>query len=205
MKISLWLSCVLALTPACGFAQVTMNPSALRQLEGLAPPAPVAKPEPAMARPVIHKPHRRFSRHAKPKPPETPESPEMIGPARPGKPAPSVKPQPAPVPKPASPKAAPPPIARIEFAPGSATLPANAASLLKPFCAANAPVPVVAHAPADPNDPSGAMRLSMARTFAIRDALAACGVPAQNIIARAAGSVAGADENQALIGASAAP
>ncbi|MDE1895726.1 MAG: OmpA family protein [Rhodospirillales bacterium] len=99
----------------------------------------------------------------------------------------------------------PMPVARIEFAPGSATLPAGASAALKPFCTASAPVPVIARAPTDPNDPSGAMRLSMARTFAIRDALTACGVPAQNIIPRASGSVPGADDNEALIGASAAP
>ena len=98
-----------------------------------------------------------------------------------------------------------PSLVRIEFGPGSAVLPANAASILKPFCASATMVPVVARAPADPSDPSSAMRLSMARALAIRDALTACGVPSQNVIPRAAGSVPGADNNEALIGASAKP
>ncbi|MBU6449017.1 MAG: hypothetical protein KGQ26_05250 [Rhodospirillales bacterium] len=194
MKISLWLSCLLALVPACGFAQVTVNPAALRQLEGLPPATAVAGAKPAMVRPVIHKPHTHHYHRAKP------EAPETGAPPPPAKPAPSPKPQPAPAPKPVA-----LPVASIEFSPGSATLPAGAASTLKPFCAAKAPVQVVARAPADPNDPSGAMRLSLNRAFVIRDALAACGVPSQNIIPRAAGSVPGADDNQALIGASAAP
>ena len=197
MKTSLWLPCLLALIPAYGFAQVTVNSAALRQLEGLAPPAPAVRAEPAMARPVIHKPQPHHYHHAKP------EAPEAIAPAPPAKPAPSAKPHPAP--KPALPKPVPVPVARIEFAPGSAALPAGAMAALKPFCTANTPVPVVARAPTDPNDPSSAMRLSMARTFVIRDALAACGVSAQNIIPRASGSVPGADDNEALIGASAAP
>ncbi len=149
-----------------------------------------------MVRPVIRQPHPHYDHHAKPKAPET------IAPA---KPTPPAKPQPAPAPKVALPKAVSAPVARIEFAPGSATLPAGAIAALKPFCTASAPVPVVARAPTDPNDPSGAMRLSLNRAFAIRDALVACGVPAQNIIPRASGSVPGADENEALIGASATP
>lgn len=115
------------------------------------------------------------------------------------------KPPAPPAPKPQAPKPAIPALARIEFPPGSAVLPASAASTLKPFCAAATAVPVVARAPSDPLDPSGAMRLAMARAFAIRDALTACGLPAQNIIPRAAGNVPGADNNQAQIGASAKP
>ncbi|MDE1882691.1 MAG: OmpA family protein [Rhodospirillales bacterium] len=197
MKIPLWLPCVLALIPARGFAQVTVNPAALRQLEGLSPLAPAAKPEPAMVRPVIHKPHLHLYHRA------TPQAPRPLTPAKPANPAPSVKPTPAP--KPVLPEPSLPPIARIEFAPGSATLSAEAMAALKPFCTASAPVPVVARAPADPNDPSSAMRLSLNRAFAIRDALTACGVAASLIIPRAAGSAPGADDNEALIGASATP
>jgi hypothetical protein len=39
------------------------------------------------------------------------------------------------------------------------------------------------------------MRLSMARAFAVRDALTACGLPSIRIIPRADGSVAGQDED----------
>ena len=44
------------------------------------------------------------------------------------------------------------------------------------------------------------MQLSMQRAFAIRAALIACGVPAQNIIPQSVGSTAEANGNEALIG-----
>jgi hypothetical protein len=43
-------------------------------------------------------------------------------------------------------------------------------------------------AAADPSDPSAAPRLSMARAFALRDALMACGIPSASIIPRADGA-----------------
>jgi hypothetical protein len=77
----------------------------------------------------------------------------------------------------------------IGFASGSAALPASAAGALKPFCAARGQTLVIdAYAPGDPSDPSAAMRLSMSRAFALRDALAACGVPGAAIIPRADGA-----------------
>ncbi len=203
MKKAFWLPGLIVLIPACAFAQVSVNPAALRQLQGLPPAAPPAA-QPAVAKPALHK---APVHHAHPARPVIPE-PAKPAPTKP--PAPAVAPGkppliPAPAPKPAAPEPAIPSLARIEFGPGSAVLPANAASTLKPFCASATMVPVVARAPADPSDPSSAMRLSMARAFAIRDALTACGVPSQNVIPRAAGNVPGADNNEALIGASAKP
>jgi hypothetical protein len=43
------------------------------------------------------------------------------------------------------------------------------------------------------------MRNSLARAFAVRDALTACGVPAAHIIPRADGAVAGKDPNSAVV------
>jgi outer membrane protein OmpA-like peptidoglycan-associated protein len=43
------------------------------------------------------------------------------------------------------------------------------------------------------------MRLSMARAFAVRDALTACGVPSTRILPLALGDVPGKDENTARI------
>ncbi|WP_139284744.1 OmpA family protein [Acidocella aminolytica] len=200
MKTSVWLPGLLALIPACGFAQVTVNPAALRQLQGLPLIAPAVQP--AVAKPHVKLPPAKPFHHTKPaKPAPLPLPP----PAPPSVPAPKVPPMVPVAPKPVAPKPIIPTLARIQFSPGSATLPASAADTLKPFCASQRSVPVVTRAPADPSDPSSAMRLSMARAFAIRDALIACGVPAQNIIPRAAGTVPGADNNEAQIGASAKP
>lgn len=208
VKISVWLPGLLALIPACGFAQVTVNPAALRQLQGLPPVAAAPAVRPAMAKPPVHEtaPHRNH--------PTTPHKPAPAKPV-PAKPAPALpaptlppgKPPivPPPTAKPATPKPTIPTLVKIEFGPGSAILPADASAALKPFCTAGATVPVLTRAPADPSDPSSAMRLSMARAFAIRDALTACGVPASHIIPRAAGSEQGADNNEAEIGASAKP
>ena len=194
VKTSLWLFGLVALIPACGFAQVTVNPAALGPLEGLAPAAPAAKAVPAMARPPVPRAAIHHDHHAKPETIPPPAKPHAVPPliSKPAHP-------------PASPKPVTPPVARIEFGVGSYALPADATRALKPFCTASLQIPVIARAPADPNDPSGAMRLSMNRAFAIRDALIACGVPAQKIIPRAVGSVPGTDDNQAQIGASAAP
>ncbi len=181
-----------------------MNQAALQQLRGITPAAPAIVAQPAVARPPVHKVPPHHTHHAKPATPRpAPAKPAPV-PAPPQTAAlpatPAAKP-----PKPETPKPAIPALVKIEFGPGSAVLPASAASALKPFCASPMAVPVIARAPADPSDPSSAMRLSMARAFAIRDALTACGVPSQNIIPRAAGTVPGADNNEAQIGASAKP
>lgn len=205
VKKVFWLPGLIALIPTCGFAQVTVNPSALRQLEGLPAAVPAPEAQPVVAKPPVHVAPVHRAHPAKPEK-SAPSKPESPAPAKPPT-KPLAKPPvtPAPAPKPAPPKPAVPTLVKIEFAPGSSVLPAKAASALKPFCASGAVVPVTARAPADPSDPSSAMRLSMARAFAIRDALTACGVPAQNIIPRAAGNVPGADNDEAQIGASAKP
>jgi len=82
----------------------------------------------------------------------------------------------------------------LTFAPGGADLPGGAASTLKPVCkraGADGIVAIDAYAPADPADPSAAMRLSLSRAFAVRDALTACGVAAAHIIPRADGAAGG--------------
>lgn len=164
----------------------------------------------AAVTPLPRKPHPHHHT-AKPAPPNAAKpgpGAAQTGPTAASMPA-ATPPKPAAPaqPAPAAPPAAPaiPSLAKIEFAPGSATLPANAADTLKPFCAATSEVPVVTYAPADNSDPSAAMRLSMARAFAIRDALTACGVKPQYVIPRASGPKPGADDNEALIGASAKP
>lgn len=91
----------------------------------------------------------------------------------------------------------------IKFAPGSAALPAGAAASLNPFCQSPGIISIDARAPADPADASGAMRLSLARALALRDALTACGVASANIIPRALGAVPGQDDDETLLGAGA--
>ncbi len=110
---------------------------------------------------------------------------------------------PLPAPKaPAAPALPPPPLAAsLIFAAGSAALPANAGAALKPFCKSTELISIDAHArQAMPSDPSIAMRLSLARALAVRDALAACGVPAQNILPRALGTIPGQNEDETVLG-----
>ncbi|HVE22034.1 MAG TPA: hypothetical protein VNC39_08655, partial [Acidocella sp.] len=94
-----------------------------------------------------------------------------------------------PRPAPAAPKpVAPPAPVNITFAAGSATLPAGAQARLAPFCKASGPIVINARAPADPDDNSHSMRLSLARALAVRANLSACGVASQNILPRALGA-----------------
>jgi len=171
---------------APALAQVVFNPAALVQLAGIAPPPPpaVEVPPPAPAHHVYHHHHNLMPAVARPVPP-----PVVAVLARPVPPV--VKPAPAP-------KALTP--VGLVFAPGSAALPANAAAMLKPYCGDTGVVGIDARAPGDASDPSTAMRLSLARALAVRDALAACGVPAQNIIPRADGAVAGQNDDETLLG-----
>ncbi len=181
----------LFLLPALAPAQVTINQAALVQLAGIQPAAPViASPPPPPVRHIIHH-HRLILAIAKPAPP--PVLPAVVHP----KPVPSgVVPAPKPVPVVVHP---PPPIA-LTFAPGSADLPAGTTSALKPYCSATTRIGINARAPGDASDPSIAMRLSLARAFAVRDALVACGVPSQNILPRALGTIPGANEDETLLG-----
>jgi hypothetical protein len=95
------------------------------------------------------------------------------------------------VPKPA----APPARVEIAFATGSATLPADAAARLTPFCKVSGPIVINARAPADPDDNSSSMRLSLARALAVRAVLSACGVMSQNLLPRALGAAPGGADN----------
>ncbi len=99
-------------------------------------------------------------------------------------------PKPAPAPKPAPGM----PAITVTFAPAADDLPGNAAAALQPVCKQAGPAGLVAidaYAPADAADPSAAMRLSLSRAFAVRDALTGCGVPAAHIIPRADGAAGG--------------
>jgi hypothetical protein len=182
--------------PAFGQAQVIVHQAALDQLAGLAPVAAVP-----VVVPVVQPRHRKIFRavsHAvvAVKPASAPAVivPVVVkpAPAAPFVPAPPVSP-PATVavarPAPALPAA--PGAVVLRFAGGDDSLPGDAAAALRPVCAAaksGSFVAVDAYAPADKTDPSAAMRLSLSRAFAVRDALAACGVPPSHIIPRADGA-----------------
>jgi hypothetical protein len=173
-------------------AQVFVNQAALVQLAGFAVPAPSSQP-PRPPKAVVRHVTHRVVRKVAPQPAVAMVKPKTVAPVPV---APSAPVTPAPVPvvaKPVIPKT--PPVQKLPgplvvgFAAGSAALPANAAAGLKPFCTAHGQTLIIdAYAPGDPSDPSAAMRLSMSRAFALRDALAACGVPGAEIIPRADGA-----------------
>ncbi len=184
--------------PFAASAQVVINQAALDQLAGI-PPAVITAP------PEIRQPPRKvtyrpvYHRHV--------AAPEIANTRVVAKPPVAPKPV-APkaelaVAKPVVPKPAPPPVAEISFTAGAADLPPGIIAQLKPFCAKLAPggpITIDAYAAADPSDPSAAPRLSLARAFALRDALMACGIPSASIIARADG--VGKNPNIAQISAS---
>lgn len=198
-----------ALLPSLAAAQVKINPAALAQLAGIPPARPAAAPAPP-AKPAWH-PSRRVIRVVKPaplKPLPAPAAPAVAKPvpakAAPAKAAPA-RPAVAVPPAPALGAPAPAPVATpqalvVAFAPGSATLPAGTTAALKPFCETRGVIGIDARAPADPSDPSLAMRLSLARALALRDALTSCGVASQNILPRALGSVPGKNDDEAVLG-----
>jgi outer membrane protein OmpA-like peptidoglycan-associated protein len=184
-----------ALCPGLAVAQVSINPAALEQLAGIAPARPVAPAGAGVQPPVHHELHRHPAVVA-----ATKSLPFPPGPA----PAPvpvvaHVTPPPAATPPAPKPPPLPSP-ATLIFAAGSATLPPNAAAAIKPFCTVNREISIAAHAPGIPSDPSIAMRLSLARALAIRDALTACGVASQNILPQALGSVPGQNEDETVLG-----
>jgi len=178
---------LLGVVPVCARAQVVINPAALVQLAGIAPRVAPPPPMPAPARHFVRRAmFRDVHKHVmvavvKPEPPQV-------------------------VPVIARPATLPPPKPfvlhpiMLNFAAGSSALPAGAKAALGPVCAhATGFVAVDATAPGDPSDPSIAMRLSLARALAVRDALAACGIPAAQILPRALGDVAGHDDNAAEV------
>ncbi len=175
-------------------AQVVINQAALVQLAGITPQA--AQPAPAPHPAIHHWARRALVMRARPAPTAVAMIllPQHTTPKPP--PAPAIQPA---VIRPA-PRKPPGPLA-LHFAPGSATLPADAPAALKPLCSAAGTgfISIAATAPGDPADPSIAMRLSMARAFAVRDALTACGVPSTRILPLALGDVPGKDENTARI------
>jgi len=182
--------------PALARAQVTVNQAALQQLAGFVvavpPPAPVVIPH------VVHRAaHIRpraavvmIKPPAVPAPPAVTPKPVVFKPVVPPAP-PVIAPTPVPViAKPGAPpeQKLPQPLV-VNFSSGSAALPGAAGAALQPFCAAKGATLIIdAYAPADPSDPSAAMRLSLNRAFALRQALTACGVPGAQIIPRADGA-----------------
>jgi hypothetical protein len=148
------------------------------KLKNAANATKVKKPLPPVVVPVVARPA-----------PVAPKTPAMVPVA--------AKPATAPVaPKlataPAAPKPAPPPApVDIAFATGSATLPAGAEARLAPFCKISGPIVINARAPADPDDNSQSMRLSLARALAVRASLSACGVASPDILPRALGAAPG--------------
>lgn len=181
-----------ALAPAAALAQVQIHPAALAQLAGISA-APALPPAPHRA---VHRVVARAVRH-RPRPAEQPVLPAPPPPA-PGR-TPAVTPAAArPVAAPPKPPAPPKPLA-IRFAPGSSALPPQAQAALAPFCKTSVKLGIDARAPGDPSDPSVAMRLSLARALAVRDALTACGVNSVRIIPRALGAAPGGPDDAAML------
>ena len=201
MRFKSALIVTFVLCPALAVAQVSINPAALEQLAGIAPASPVVT-APARVQPAHRVVHRHVVAAAQslPLPPAPPGTFPCAGSGRgthrtaAGRKArcasDTPRTQPPPLPGPAT----------LIFAAGSSALPPNAAAAIKPFCNVNRTIAIEAHAPGDPSDPSIAMRLSLARAMAIRDALTACGVASQNILPEALGSVPGQNEDQTVLG-----
>lgn len=170
---------------------MVVNPLALQQLAGISAPPPAA-PVVAPVKPVHHW-------HVAPRkmvPQRILYSPPPLRPA---------PPPPAPVPVPMPVVAKPVVPVRLSFAAGSAALPQGTTAALKPWCATSGRIAVSAFAPADPNDPSAALRLSLSRALAVRDALVACGVSSTAILPRALGNTPGGGLDDVLIGSPTAP
>jgi hypothetical protein len=197
VKVFFPLFAGLFLLPVCAGAQVTVNPAALQQLAGIAAPPPSAVAPQPVVPPVRHfrHYHRMALTRTKPTPPKLPPVAARV--------AARVVPPPVATahaantpPKPPGPAG----LVHILFAAGSAALPPSATSALAPWCASTGRIGINAFAPSDPSDPSLALRLSLTRALAVRDALVACGVPTQNILPRALGSVPGQNDNETLLG-----
>jgi outer membrane protein OmpA-like peptidoglycan-associated protein len=189
VKFFLLLILAASFLPGAAIAQVSVNSDALAQLDGVSAARPTA---PEAAPSVRHTPEVRHRRHVVT---EAKKPPVVIVPvvarAAPAAPKPPVPPVP-PVPR-----IVPPPVpVNIAFAADSATLPAGAQPRLAPFCKVSGPIVINARAPADPEDNSHSMRLSLARALAVRAVLSACGVASQNIFPRALGAAPrGATDN----------
>jgi len=173
-------------------AQVVINQAALAQLAGIA--TPVAVPEAPEAHHVVH--HVAHHRHQAVARPQV-----VIAVAKPSRPVPTPAAAKLPAPPPVLHVTPPPSPVALHFAAGSSALPANANAALGPICqhSNGASISIAALAPGQADDPSVAMRLSMDRAFAVRDALAACGIPPAQILPRALGDIKGQDLNAAVV------
>lgn len=178
------------IAPFAAGAQVMINQAALDQLAGIPPAVITAPPEirqpphKVVYRPVVH-------RHVAPPPAATVLASARVPAEGAAGPKPTVPPPPLAVAKPVIAKPPPPASAEVTFAAGASDLPPGIIAELKPFCgnpAPAGPITIDAYAAADPSDPSAAPRLSMARAFALRDALMACGIASSSIIPRADGA-----------------
>jgi hypothetical protein len=202
VKPYLFLLAGLIFFPPRAQAQVVINQAALDQLAGI-PPVVITAP-PVLRAPshkIAYRP--RLHRRIAPRPAARLASSRIVPqPVPPRKPSASAPPILAAVARPVLAKPAPPPSAAIIFASGASDLPAGIAGQLKPFCAdkTSGPITIDAYAAADPSDPSAALRLSMSRAFALRDALTACGIASASIIARADGAN-GKNPDRAVISA----
>jgi hypothetical protein len=173
------------LVPALGHAQVVVNQAALRQLAGIEPPAPPPVLAPAVPRHrVVHRAMRKPALRL----PTATANPAVAKPAPPPQVAPVIaKPLPPPAP------------ITLHFASGSADLPPGSDAVLKSLCGSKSFIAINATAPGSAADPSIAMRLSLSRALAVRDALTACGVKSTSILPRALGSVPGRDDNTTMV------
>jgi len=190
--------------PAWAGAQVIVHQAALDQLAGIAPPAVL----PVVSHMIVHKPAAHRARVVKRvhlavvlpaadamKPIATPVAPAQSVSAKPPGPfiptPPTTPPVKEAVARPAPSLPALPGAVVLRFGAGASDLPGGAAAALAPVCKAAAAgnmVAIDAYAPANANDPSVAMRLSLTRALAVRAALTACGVPPAHIFARADGA-----------------
>jgi hypothetical protein len=206
--VNFFLLLILAasLVPGAAIAQVSVNPAALMQLAGMPVPSPATVHEPTPK--ADHAAFVRHWRHVATKAKKSPLPPAVVPVV--ARPAPTLPQSPAPAPvvakpamAPVAPKpAAPPAPINIVFAADSAILPAGAQARLAPFCKISGPIVINARAPADPDDNSYSMRLSLARALAVRTSLSACGVASQNILPRALGAGPGSanDTTEVQIG-----
>lgn len=205
VKTTLWLLPLVLLAPLCAHAQVQINPAALRQLQGL----PLVSAPASAAKANLQPLHQN---HSPPQPAALPAS-TTSPPAEPAvasSPVRTAAPKAAEAPQPAKADTAThvpalPPMVTIKFAAGSAALPADSAAILKAFCTTQDRIPILAKAPATPDNPGNGMQLSAQRALAVRAALIACGVPAQNIIPQASVDISAMNSNVTLIGAHSSP
>jgi outer membrane protein OmpA-like peptidoglycan-associated protein len=198
--------------PATGWAQTTVNPRALDQLDQPPQSAEPAKPKPPARPPRTVPPHAAktapqppaadaAAAHAPaPQPPAPPQVRVPLAPPPPPElpPALTVPTRPPLPPTPATVTADAPGVVakltdgvRITFGEGRADLnPATEKALrtLAHDAPAGAPVNVTAFAPGTPEDPSTPRRLALSRALAARSILIAEGITSERIFVKALGA-----------------